>query len=382
MKKGTGSVPAEFRGSAARFSRGASRLFQRTLSTLVCLSLTVLVAAQDESPAPPAPAPRAEVSTQEWNFGVAWQGQPLKQDVVVKNVGTATLEITDVSSTCGCTVPTRPKSPLAPGESSTMSISYDSARRVGKANHTVTLITNDPTQRSIPIKLFGEVKPLYEVEPKEGLTFGQLYQKSSETREVTIVNRYTEPLRLQLKAGQDFGPFDIALQELDAGQRYRLTAATRPPLKVDRYQAMVALSTGFELVPEVKVSLYGFVQPPASVRPNKLFLPRNSVSEMKRVLHLTFAPDYPLELTSVRATHDAIRVEAEKVSVTGDARGASGTPIYQITVTLPPGEQIPPDSEPEVEITTNARDPEYQRFVVPIRLVPPRGSPTRPAPTP
>jgi hypothetical protein len=224
LKKGTGSVPAEFRGSAARFSRGASRLFQRTLSTLVCLSLTVLVAAQDESPAPPAPAPRAEVSTQEWNFGVAWQGQPLKQDVVVKNVGTATLEITDVSSTCGCTVPTRPKSPLAPGESSTMSISYDSARRVGKANHTVTLITNDPTQRSIPIKLFGEVKPLYEVEPKEGLTFGQLYQKSSETREVTIVNRYTEPLRLQLKAGQDFGPFDIALQELDAGQRYRLTA--------------------------------------------------------------------------------------------------------------------------------------------------------------
>jgi hypothetical protein len=335
---------------------------------LASLVLLPAARAQDRPPAEAAAVPHIELSASEWNFGTAWQGQPLKYEITVKNTGTAPLEISEVSSSCGCTVPTKPKSPLDPGESSTMTISYDSAKRPGQAQQTVTLVTNDPARHSVPIKLLGEVKPLYDIDPKEGLIFGQLTQSTRQTRTVTISNKYSDALHLELAEGQDFGPFDIQLKADEPGMRYTLSATTRPPLNVDHYQVMIALTTGIELVPQIRVPLYGFVQPLVNIRPTKLFLPKNSVSEMKRIVRLTYAADYPVEVTAVKASHDAIKVTVRKAEP-----GADGQPVdaYQITVVLPPGEMIPEGAEPTVEITTNAKDPQYQRFVIPIQIVVP-----------
>ncbi len=350
--------------------------YRSALRALLCLSALSAAHAQDQPPAETTGVPRIEVSLSEWNFGQAWQGQPLKQEVTVKNAGTAPLEISEVSSSCGCTVPTKPKSPLAPGESSTMTISYDSAKRPGQANQTVTLVTNDPARHSVPIKLLGEVKPLYDIDPKEGVIYGQLTQSSRETRSVTITNKYTDALRLELQEGQDFGPFDIQLKAEEPGVRYTLSATTRPPLNVDHYQVNVILRTGLELVPQIQVPVYGFVQPPVNIRPTKLFLPRNSVSEMKRLVQLSYAADYPVEVTAVKASHDAIKVTARKAEP-----GPDGKPVdaYQIRVVLPPGEMIPAGAEPSIEITTNAKDPQYQRFVIPVQIV--AAPATRPAAT-
>jgi len=324
-----------------------------------------MVSGQEPSATEPAAAPRIQLSSQEWNFGVAWQGQPLEEVIEVKNVGNAPLEILDVKSSCGCTVPTRPKSPLAPGASDVMKIKYDAAKRVGKANQTVTLVTNDPTQSNVVIKLLGEVKPAYEMDPKEGLLFGQLYQSSAEKRTVTIVNKYTDKFHLKLKEGQEFSGFDVQLEELEPGTKYTVTAVTRPPLKVDRFQADVVLLTDLQLIPEIRVPVYGFVQPPVSVRPTKLFLPQNSVSEMKRVLRVSHSPDHPIQITGVKASHEAIKVTLEQTT-------AGQLDTFQITVVLPPGDMIPEGVEPQIEITTNSSDPAYQKLVVPIQMVLPR----------
>ena len=326
----------------------------------------------------PADAPRVELSQEEWNFGVAWQGQPLKHDIVVKNAGTAPLEVVDVKTSCGCTVSTKPKSPLAPGESDKMTIGYDSLKRVGAANQTITLMTNDPARPNIGIRLTGEVRAAYDLAPKDGLVFGQLYQTSAETRTVEIVNKYTDKLALKLKPGQEFGPFTVELKETEPGMRYTLAATTNPPLKVDRYQPNIVLETGIELVPEIKVLVYAFVQPPVAVRPNKLFLPKNSVSEMKRVLRVSHTPDTPLEIKSVRATPDSVTAVVEPPQPGPDGKPSD---TFQITVTLPPGTLIPEGVEPSIEITTTAAAPEYQTLVVPIQLVAPPQRTGAPRPT-
>jgi hypothetical protein len=247
-----------------------------------------------------------------------------------------------------------------------MTISYDSARRVGPANQTVTVITNEPERTKVAIRLTGEVKALYDLQPQEGLVFGQLYRSSAEVRTVTITNKYPEPLHLSLPEQPDVGPFTLELKEVEPGVRYALTATTKPPLKVDRFQGLVTVQTGIELVPEIRVPLYGFVQPPVSVRPSKLFLPKNSVSEMKRVLQLSYARDYPVEIVSVQAMPASIKAVAEKAEP-----GPDGKPVdtYKVTVTLPPGEMIPAGVEPTIEITTSAKDPEYQHLEVPVHIV-------------
>jgi hypothetical protein len=345
---------------------------QKWSSAVVVIGLAVceLAAAQEQAPAPSG-VPRLELSTQEWNFGEAWQGQPLKHEITLKNVGDASLEILDVRTSCGCTTPTRPKSPLAPGESSTMTISYDSAKRVGPANHTITLTTNDPSQPSVVIQLVGNVKPVYEIDPRDGLVFGQLYQNSAETRTIQILNKYKDKMLVELKQGQEFGPFQMELKAIEPGMRYALSATTRPPLDVGRYQVNVVLTTSVELVPEIPVLVYAFVQPPVAVRPEKLFLPKNMVSEMKRVLRVSHAPDQPVEVTGVRSTHPAIKVELEAVK---PPAGEKAEYAYRIMVTLPPGDRIPEGAEPQIEITTNSKDPRYQKLTVPVEPVSPHGS--------
>lgn len=57
------------------------------------------------------------------------------------NTGDTPLVIEDVKSTCGCTIPKKPTEPIAPGESSTIEVKYDT-NRVGPIRRTITVYSN------------------------------------------------------------------------------------------------------------------------------------------------------------------------------------------------------------------------------------------------
>jgi hypothetical protein len=72
------------------------------------------------------------------------------------NTGDAPLIVTDVKSSCGCTVPKKPSGPVAPGASSKIEVKYDT-NRVGPIRKTVTVYSNsDEPIKALKIK--GEVK--------------------------------------------------------------------------------------------------------------------------------------------------------------------------------------------------------------------------------
>ena len=129
--------------------------------------------------------PRLELSPTALNFGEVWQGERAAGEFTVRNVGTAPLTLT-LKSSCGCTVASKPRSPLEPGESDTFRITYDTFKRKGKANQTVTLTTNDPDQPNVRIAVTGEVKPLYSTSPAEGLVFDRLTSDSQVTQTLRI----------------------------------------------------------------------------------------------------------------------------------------------------------------------------------------------------
>lgn len=71
------------------------------------------------------------------------------------NIGNAPLIISDVKSSCGCTVPKKPDGPIAPGASSTIQVKYDT-NRVGPIRKTITVYSNaDEPIKALKIK--GEV---------------------------------------------------------------------------------------------------------------------------------------------------------------------------------------------------------------------------------
>jgi hypothetical protein len=63
------------------------------------------------------------------------------------NTGDAPLIISNVKSSCGCTVPEKPKDPIAPGANGEIKVKYDT-KRVGPIRKTVTVYSN----ASEPIK--------------------------------------------------------------------------------------------------------------------------------------------------------------------------------------------------------------------------------------
>ncbi|MFT7073227.1 DUF1573 domain-containing protein [Patiriisocius sp. Uisw_017] len=71
------------------------------------------------------------------------------------NTGDAPLIVSDVKSSCGCTVPKKPKGPVAAGATGTIEVKYDT-NRVGPIRKTVTVYSNaDEPIKALKIK--GEV---------------------------------------------------------------------------------------------------------------------------------------------------------------------------------------------------------------------------------
>jgi hypothetical protein len=91
------------------------------------------------------------------DFGRIVQGAQVERTYRFINDGGSTLIITDVRSTCGCTVGKDwPKEPVSPGQGGTITVRFDSEGRGGHIDKAVTVTANTrpPTQ---VLRLTGEV---------------------------------------------------------------------------------------------------------------------------------------------------------------------------------------------------------------------------------
>lgn len=105
-----------------------------------------------------AQAQKAEIEFKEEtiDYGTVTKGSDGLRVFHFTNTGDAPLIITDVKSSCGCTIPKKPKGPIAPGESGTIEVKYDT-NRVGPIRKTVTVLSN-ASKSMVPLKIKGEVK--------------------------------------------------------------------------------------------------------------------------------------------------------------------------------------------------------------------------------
>jgi len=71
------------------------------------------------------------------------------------NTGDAPLIISDVKSSCGCTVPSKPKEPIMPGDSGEIKVKYDT-NRVNPIRKTITVMSNADTP-TVALKIKGLV---------------------------------------------------------------------------------------------------------------------------------------------------------------------------------------------------------------------------------
>lgn len=72
------------------------------------------------------------------------------------NTGTAPLVISNVKSSCGCTIPKKPEDPILPGKTGQIQVKYDT-KRVGPIRKAITVTSNADTPTKV-LKIKGTVK--------------------------------------------------------------------------------------------------------------------------------------------------------------------------------------------------------------------------------
>jgi len=102
-------------------------------------------------------AQKIEFETKEINYGDVFQDDNGLRIFKFKNTGTAPLVISDVQKTCGCTSPNYTKTPVMPGESGEIQVTYDT-KRIGQFVKYVTVYSNDPENNAVQLKISGIVK--------------------------------------------------------------------------------------------------------------------------------------------------------------------------------------------------------------------------------
>lgn len=103
-------------------------------------------------------SPKAEFESKTFNFGTMKQKSSASYEFVFKNTGKSDLIIRKIKSTCGCTVVNPKETVIKPGQTSSLKAIFNSGTRRGRQNKTVTVITNDPENSMILLRLTGEVE--------------------------------------------------------------------------------------------------------------------------------------------------------------------------------------------------------------------------------
>ena len=101
--------------------------------------------------------PIIKFQTEIIDYGTIEQNSNGIREFKFKNTGNAPLIISDAKKSCGCTVPTWPKEPIKPGESSVIKVKY-ATDRIGVINKTVTIISN-AERPNIVLRIKGKVIP-------------------------------------------------------------------------------------------------------------------------------------------------------------------------------------------------------------------------------
>lgn len=324
-------------------------------------------------------SPRLTYSPDVFDFGEIWQGSTAKTEFTVKNTGTAPLRL-GVSTTCGCTTATRPQSPLAPGESTSFTVTYDT-RRPTTADKRVIITTNAPEQKKISIDVRGKVKPLFDAEqtgrPFTGdrVVFVGCSPESMQTETLRLVRRYPEPVHLKLAPSQKFEHFDVQLKEIEAGNKYELTITTIPPLKTGMNYSNVRLDTGVDIAPVVSYRVYANAQPAVFVAPFKVFVRPENNKPSTHTVRVHYQRERKIKVTNVTADFEPFKWEVKPEQQLGP-----GAPmgLIDVEITVPPFEKLP-ETGGNIVLHTSHEIPKYQTFDISVvRTTEPIRDPEKP----
>src|ERR1700760_762256 len=103
-----------------------------------------------------ANAPIIKFDKESFDFGKIKQGDKVTYDFKFTNTGKSPLIIKDAIASCGCTKPEWPTTPIKPGESGAIKVTFNSVGKMGLQDKQITITANTNPAQNL-VHLIGEV---------------------------------------------------------------------------------------------------------------------------------------------------------------------------------------------------------------------------------
>ncbi len=154
-----------------------------------------------------------------------------------KNEGMSPLTLTNVRASCGCTTPNWTKSPVGPGETGVINVTYNPNGRPGKFSKTIT-VTSNAKEPTLKLYISGEVipksaKPADKYKVKMGnlnvsqkdLNFNEMRKTDKDgetkTQHIQYANNTDKPVKVTLLINEEDQGFvipEVSLSEIAPNQ--------------------------------------------------------------------------------------------------------------------------------------------------------------------
>lgn len=116
------------------------KVMKKILITAAVVLVGIVAFGQTASQAQNGPIFKLEESN--FDFGDIVQGEKVEHVFKFTNTGTEPLIITNIQVTCGCTAPSWPRDPIAPGQKSEVTVAFNTTGKMGGQSKVVTVVSN------------------------------------------------------------------------------------------------------------------------------------------------------------------------------------------------------------------------------------------------
>jgi hypothetical protein len=250
--------PARDEMAAGDVRRGVRR---RPRCAAVCgLVLGLVVWACNQSDEAPRP-PRLTFSETAYDFGRVAQGAPVEHRFAFTNDGGSELSVVNLRAACDCTATLLGGRDFPPHAGGAVQARFDTDAVYGPQRRTVTVYSNDPTQRSVMLTVTGEVELDVAAESPR-VYLGTVPPGATLVREVAL---RTSSDAVRVGRPQSDAP-QLTLQLTDAvdgDAAATLAIGTAPSAPPGPFSAVVRVPTTSVRHPMLRVTVTGIIAPDA-----------------------------------------------------------------------------------------------------------------------
>ncbi|HEV7735143.1 MAG TPA: DUF1573 domain-containing protein [Candidatus Binatia bacterium] len=256
-------------------------------------------------------APRLEIEKPVFDFGTVEQGTRVEHAFKVRNGGSASLQVSKVDSSCGCTAGVSADGFVGPGRDTWITVTLDTTRISGRTAKTVIVHSNDPTVPEAALSLTGQVVTDVVVNPTP-LYLGRIRRGQTIRRELVI------------SAGRPGAPHDVIdvatetpavrayVEAGDTPDQQRVVVEITPNLPLGRFTDELRVRTSSPRQPIVIIPVFGSIESDLAALPPQVTFDlardethdvqvRNRSGHLVAVTHVTATPPIAYDLKTVKA---------------------------------------------------------------------------------